>query len=1083
MSSSPNPVPSRNALRALRNLAFAHPAVFAGAVGSACCTAAVSCEIQRRVRLAEKLVATKRTLRSISDGKGNARVARMCEAAERGENFLLDQSPAQRRRRRRVRNHSTAPAQRHDEEDLDHPLIQPQWKEPDAGPPSRESHGSSVTQNSRATENSHRSAQRDRLHLWATGPAQNYPYKHGGASHIPSRGTVPDTPAIKDSESHLKGTAKHAWIMDSQRQQNTASAEKVRAASMKVLKPHDYHIYGRTSSLPGSDAAPVSESIVSDKDKTNVTAAEASIGEVDTKDTTAFEPFGSTSPRVSSSASASASTPVSGIGGVAFIPHDIAPTPDAAGDNAERASSGLRPPRTPLTNSTTLEPTISEAGTDGAHQNDTTVSAPFQWQSPLSDFISFAGGAEHSSVSDTANSRSTAGDGINELPLLEFDHETSEYFRQIYGKEAQSDIDVQHSQPPRQHPLTHVLNLSLPPRTFQKQILHLCESGQFEEAERVYCKEYNPRLHGFFPRGTRLLVQHLLSDASTYRQAVQILFPRSHQPTGTRGDRTERLWLRAHYYMQEVCALTPDSKTWETQATAILNAARAEGIAVHASVLESVTRSLCAQGLPKQAEKLINFLTEAYDLDRFIRLDQLLALAYARNHDWAAVNRIMQSLQDLGIPRQRPKWYSILFRDIFTLHLQDHSLELTYDYLVNAMGYWKLTPTRAISCSLMTACIRSGDYMHLQQWIEAIRSMWPRVDLGTGSRKLAMEIGMIWIEEQATCEQIERACCALATGAIDDPFSSYFRSVTQQAATADLRRRVEVCAEHAGYSLRLEGSHVETLPALVSFAEQCLIQNLTDGECDPDKKLALESLSHQLRALERLDQVMAGGIPEYMAEPQSSASEHDTALIFPAIEPAKGLEPTTQRVPAALQSSALPHTKILWPVIAEDYARQHRQGRSFDHDLLEHVVIKLQSQGRDVEAAHILESVAESPFVTGRNGKRFSARLFGEWLGIASRLTSVKQGHKAMWAMLDASRDLELTAILLLRAAHVSECIHIGQWGRETDPGVPDKELHYLETRLRKLRWVQTGMKPTANKLHEWRRWEAGGALRSAAWE
>lgn len=1078
MSSSTNPVPSRNALRALRNLAFAHPAAFAGAVGSACCTAAVSCEIQRRVRLAEKLVASKRTLRSISDGKGNARVARMCEAAEKGENFLLDQSPAQQRRRRRVRNHSTVAVQRHDEEDQDHPLVQPQWKEPDAGSPSRRSDGSNAIQNSDATERARRSEKRGRLPAWTAGAAQTFPHKHDRGPYIPPRGTMPEVPAAKDPESHLGGTAKHAWIMDSQRQQNTASAEKVRAASMKVLKPRDYHIYGQKGNTSGSDAAPAADFVLLDNDNANDGIAEAkALRELGETGTTGFESFGTTLPEASSSASTSAPE----VDGVVSSQDDIAPAPEASGDDAEHASSGLRPPSMSLTNSTAVESTMSDTGTDRAHLSDTTMPTPFEWQSPLSDFLSFDGGAEYSSGTDPANLYSRISENIDRLPLLDSDNDRSGYFRHVYGTEAQSDIDTQptRSQPPRQRPQTHALNFDLPPRVFQRNFSLLCESGHFEEAERVYSKNYDPRRHGFFPHGTRLLVQHLLSDASTHRQAVRVLFPRPDLPTGARGSREQRLWLRAHYYMQEICALIPDPKMWETQATAILNAARAEGIAGHASVLESVTRSLCAQGLPKQAEELIRSVTKSYDLDRHIRLDQLLALGYARNHDWTAVNRIMQSLQDLGVPRERPKWYSILFRDIFTLHLQDHSLELTYDYLVNAMGYWKLTPTRPISCALITACIKTGDYVHLQQWLEAIRSMWPRIDIGTSSRKLAMEIGMAWIEKQATCEQIERACCALASGAIDDPFSPYFRAVTQQVATADLRRRVEVCAEHAGYGLPLEEGRVETLPQLIAFAERYLMQDLADDKCGADKKLALESLSHQLRALERLDQVMAGGLPEYMADSQTSASEHDTGLIFPIV-PEKSLQPMPRPVPAALQSSALPHMRILWPVIAEDYACQHRQGRSFDHGLLEHVVIKLQSQGRDVEAAHMLESVAESPFVTGRNGKRFSARLFGEWLGIASRLASVKQGHKAMWAMLDAARDLELTAILLLRVAHVSQCIHTVRWGRETDPGAPDKELHYLETRLRKLKWVQTGMKP-APKLPEWTRWEVGGALRSAA--
>jgi hypothetical protein len=87
---SPNPpiVPSRNALRALRRLAYGGSTII-GAVGSVFTVAGVNYDTRRRVRLAERLIETKRTIKSISNSNGAAHVARMFDAAEKGEDFGL----------------------------------------------------------------------------------------------------------------------------------------------------------------------------------------------------------------------------------------------------------------------------------------------------------------------------------------------------------------------------------------------------------------------------------------------------------------------------------------------------------------------------------------------------------------------------------------------------------------------------------------------------------------------------------------------------------------------------------------------------------------------------------------------------------------------------------------------------------------------------------------------------------------------------------------------------------------------------------------------------------------------------------
>src|SRR5436305_3767369 len=104
---SPNPpiVQSRNALRALRRLACGGSTII-GAVGCIFTVVGISCDTHRRVLLAERLIETKRTIRSVSNSNGAAHVARMFEAAEKGEDFGLDIT---RSRKRNIRRDYSSP--------------------------------------------------------------------------------------------------------------------------------------------------------------------------------------------------------------------------------------------------------------------------------------------------------------------------------------------------------------------------------------------------------------------------------------------------------------------------------------------------------------------------------------------------------------------------------------------------------------------------------------------------------------------------------------------------------------------------------------------------------------------------------------------------------------------------------------------------------------------------------------------------------------------------------------------------------------------------------------------------------------
>lgn len=114
-------VPSRSALRVLRQLAFAGSTI--GAIGSACTVATITYDVHRRVHLAQRIVENKRNLQrscpNYDSSSGAVTVAKMMEAAEAGEfNGLDSMRDRKKRRKKGTEQHTEAEEDNPVESDL-----------------------------------------------------------------------------------------------------------------------------------------------------------------------------------------------------------------------------------------------------------------------------------------------------------------------------------------------------------------------------------------------------------------------------------------------------------------------------------------------------------------------------------------------------------------------------------------------------------------------------------------------------------------------------------------------------------------------------------------------------------------------------------------------------------------------------------------------------------------------------------------------------------------------------------------------------------------------------------------------------
>lgn len=1061
MTSNPNLVPSRNALRALRNLAFAHPTLFVGAVGSACCAAAVSCEVQRRIRIAEKVVATKRTLQSVSNGKRGNRVARMIEAAENGESFLLDPRSGQRRQRPRPRTYSTAVAERVEEDHDGHVSAAHAHAPAEEPPGAPEDLGALCTSDKRIPQTPSRHS---RLGTIPMSDESTHFYKRPVRQTValsPS-GSRPPTGSDKaaGSISSLGGVTSRAWSLDSQRPHNSAAAEKVKTASMRSMKPADYRTYGRSR-----------------ESNAKIDAAEA------------LQPGNSTGPAAAQlgeahSASIRERVETSRDQGHTVAPPELDSTPkddrslkqlrvdaeDGIDYGFEDAFSKSGADLMPFGVQSGSRPDLDEVQYRLSAQDATTV-APFDWQSPESDILDITANATQiPSMSPELSNVRVAGPYADPSDFREigkgtaFELKTLSYFTHVHH----ANFGTTSTTPPS----ASEPGMSTPGvgrwSARSRDIKAMIDDGMLEGATRSYTNNYEPRRDGMLPSLGKMLLHILLSNESTQHLASDILFPLQHIPRG-RGTPQERFFTRTHLYMREFCRLTPDLEQCKARASSIIRLAHSKGYDLHGKALESVVDAMCISGQAQNAEAWVQSLMSKYALARYIDLDKHIALGYARAHDWSAVNRVMQTLQEEEVPRTHPYWYSHLFEELLEIHLKRHTLDNSYDYLVNAMGYWSLVPTRNISCRLIAACIEAGDYEHLQQWIEAIRAIWPRLDIGTGSRPLAERISKIWQEKQVTCEHIERACSAMAWGAIEDPFSAYLRAIIMDNVMEDLRRHIARCNALNGRNTGPEGEATESFSTLVGRAETCLSQTAASQQKGSEMQAANHRLSCQLQAVWRLFEIVGGRISPDLAFTNEPMDSGDLIFLRPTGTAETGV------VPPALRATNLPHMQELWPTIARYYVAENRHGRGISHAVLEHVIATMRNQGRIREAAELLDSLCQSPFVIGKMGKFLTIGLYEEYLKVAELIGDVKYMGRAMWAVLDASRDISLTPRMLLRAA---VCVDSAK--KHDVKSTRIQELDYLYNRMRKTRYIQKGMPEKPDHLPDWKSWDEqirGGKL------
>lgn len=218
MLAKPLLVPSNDALRILRQLAFA---------GSTIATIGVvtlNYNIHHRIRLAEQCLETKKQIRALSNGNREAHMARVIEAAESGQDFSIQ---AMRERRSRVKRFKPSL--------LTSPGSQSSGAHESGNPPMPQDGESSRHKRERTAQKIRR----------ATVTMTSSPPTHIYGRPVRHRKPARSWPDVESEKAKVLDTQAPPAGKDSLYTKREDAAEKIKRATMAMTSTAPVHVYGR----------------------------------------------------------------------------------------------------------------------------------------------------------------------------------------------------------------------------------------------------------------------------------------------------------------------------------------------------------------------------------------------------------------------------------------------------------------------------------------------------------------------------------------------------------------------------------------------------------------------------------------------------------------------------------------------------------------------------------------------------------------------------------------------------------------------------------------------------------------------
>ncbi|KIW20533.1 hypothetical protein PV08_01108 [Exophiala spinifera] len=1030
---SPSPiVPSKNALRALRRLALSPPAVVVvGAVGSLCGAAVVHCEIRRQLVLAERIIETKKVLRSLTNGPPAERLKDMFEAAERGEDVTSPEWRA-KRRRKEIGRRSFSTSSR------------------TSAPAGNDYGGTKETSMSREEERKTPSTQKPIKPRYHPIP-RLYLGKHV------SRSREKREPSF--TEFRFSSQRTNAGPLNSNRRllanqhYNTTSQKHINNSCFPTGSP-DGNLAGpslqhgsmRPTLREGDSDTSVERS--RDKSASGLLDGEPGIHNPSAKyDSVTSLPFRPlyVLPRQSSTEGSPCSMDRE---------CDVATKPAPA---APSTSKDLRElPRKELRwhHGRRL---WSSCTTNKANTIDLDTALDTEFTSYRKRVQSYG---PHWPKRTRVFESPKLETGIDELKYIPYsirNHFTKSVNPKVY-------LDVQNFISPRKHVSTYEGRLqrwSAAMRYYTHQ-----KDPNWAMAEALFFSwRFSFRPEDLICAPVMKLISYLLATAPTSERLQELFFPSS-----VPGDSTDHHYSLAPRYLAIFCE-GHDEKSCIAELAKIHKLAKRSKLAHKDQVFVPVLRKALRNQDPGQRDDLINAVVEVYgEAVRPYILSQC-ALLYTSSGDWVDVQETLSQIHATGHSRQRVYQYSLVFNSILKRHLETNGAAQAFDFLLGCIKDAGLVPLRSISTTIICALVQEKRFDLVSEWVRLVREAFPRCKLGFDLEEDAWKLGQALRTIGATCQQVAEVCRGISLGCRDDPFSPVLKDFVKDIVRHDVTGKFHTLAEHRPSLVALD-TYLQWVPLsqVIDVASRICTSHRPPVSGGDVFDSALQDLASQLNGIEELKSIFAGDLnlarPKSVGDYQSDASSRGISSVQDSWRSSSTAE-SQLLISELIERAELIDIVYIQDMVAEHYDMQQADGYAVNHLLLERLLVRLASN-RPWDALKLVETFYARHYAQCLSGKGLGNGLFLKWMSLVLEIGDNHSTLEVLWAILDSSSQLEWSFEFTALVDIVGR-----SFTPSTTPEEP-RELNYLMERIRVLKKTVREPKSVNDDFTfpPWRDWE-----------
>lgn len=435
----------------------------------------------------------------------------------------------------------------------------------------------------------------------------------------------------------------------------------------------------------------------------------------------------------------------------------------------------------------------------------------------------------------------------------------------------------------------------------------------------------------------------------------------------------------------------------------------------------------------------------------------VLLLGYAKGNDWGQIVMEFEKMHQDGLSRKSPMSYAVTFNAVFRQHALSEPVEKTHDFLVNAICYWGLVPSTAISATAVQTYIRHRRYDLIKEWIEAARYMFPHVN--TGGEAFAYTLAQTWGEIGANCEQIEDTCASIMQGR-DDVMPAGFHAVVREALAFHLARKLHtINADEEPLDEQIH--QVKDSDDLFTQLKAAFAVILDDaGDSGVVKQGTVADLLSQTSAALRIRELF-GAETRIAAPDVELATNLDRGPRKLANRPSPQPKDLTTPIPAVLRRDLLPDRDTVFSLVSAHYAQQLKLSERVSHEILRVACHGLQQRRRHYDTLCLISTVYWGPAVQGPDGVMFDIGIIQTWLQMAYYLKSRMACKEILAAVLEKGTAIRLTRQFMLLVSMASKKAYGNRFtkldGQDVNPWQAKQlaDLDFLVRSLRDRFWRQ----------------------------